>query len=145
MPSPKKRTTVTPAAVAAKRRKGDAQPPSKGKFETHLEQLSQSSEEEDPELLWHRKPLEEGLGTKKSIAFQVRVYLNSIEMHYYKRTFVVSMLNSSRPYYSHIQGSDLSPNTIVTRETVNRPDFYVGHQIKSPSQCYVPELTALAY
>ncbi|ETN69650.1 DNA polymerase [Necator americanus] len=71
MSPPKKRITTAPPVVAAKRRKGNEEPVNKGVFETHLEQLSQTSEAESCESLWNRGDLEEGLGTTKSVAFQV--------------------------------------------------------------------------
>ncbi|KAJ1352810.1 hypothetical protein KIN20_009233 [Parelaphostrongylus tenuis] len=69
---PKKRVgAATTPAVAVKKRKGDEPHKPKGSFESHLEHLSQSSDGVVSTSLWDREALEEGLGNRKSIAFQV--------------------------------------------------------------------------
>ncbi|KAK6059414.1 b, exonuclease domain protein, DNA polymerase family [Cooperia oncophora] len=66
----KKRPSALAPDSAAKRRKRDEEPVTKGVFEAHLEQLSQTSEA-DSISSTGRSELEDGLGTVTSIAFQV--------------------------------------------------------------------------
>ncbi|KAK6010497.1 hypothetical protein OSTOST_24476, partial [Ostertagia ostertagi] len=70
MPQQRKRSTPLAPDAAAKRRKADEQLVNKGDFEAHLEHLSQISEAESISVT-ERIELEEGLGSTKSIAFQV--------------------------------------------------------------------------